>query len=297
MNKPFKQRLFVHVHNEHNNHPAKDRLTQVTSFAQSPDVAGTLSKELEAHAITVLHQNAAEPSEIEASIISNNVAIIDDGDGWSRALSLAQRVRTASPIGIVLLTERTGRDDRLLALSLGIDHVLGKPVDMAELAAIIRNLTRFTGNTDHAPRRGEENDSWALDHVRWRLIAPNDGAVHLSTAEYTVLNHLMDQPGLEQAREDLAQHLHARKHTANTRGLDVLISKLRAKVERETGHSLPLRSARGIGYVFAGAVTPRSESMGSAIRTHSSNAIDQKHDASEDPSGLHIIAQTSSSEA
>lgn len=255
MNKRFDHRAFTLARDEACSTPSRETLMSVASFTQDATLAELLGEELEAHSIALSHHMTRDRILPQMAAASVDVAIVDDHDGWSRTLSLIQSLRAATPVGIIFLSERTARDDRLLALSLGADHVLAKPLDMAELLAILRNMSRFAAAGRHSPRVDEENDSWTLDHVHWRLIAPSDEGINLSTSEFAVLSRLMHNPGIEQPREQLAQHLHARRSAGNMRALDVLISKLRAKVERETGRSLPLRSARGIGYVFVGAVT------------------------------------------
>ncbi len=227
------------------------RPLQIALLSDDAALAAMLVQSHVAGRIRIVGDNAGFAQE---DLASSDAAIVDARSGWAAALSVACRVRALSPLGIVLLADPPSRDDRIRALSLGIDHVLPKPVDPAELAAILRNLARSFDHVRSSRRRGERHEAWGLDHVRWRLIAPEGQDVELSTSEYAVLSRLMASPGVQHVRADLSRLLPSRGGTAgHSRSLDVLISKIRAKIEQSTGRSFPLRSVRGVGYVFVGA--------------------------------------------
>ena len=188
----------------------------------------------------------------DAPIASVDAMIIDTGPGWDHALATASRIRALSLIGIVVLAEQLQPDARVPALSLGVDHVLAKPVDAAELVAILRNLARFSDRMQLGRRKGDDEDTWALDHERWRLVAPAGESIELLPSEYAVLSELMATPGVQHMREDLLCLFRMRRGARHTRSLDVLVSKLRTKIEQRTGRTFPLRAVRGVGYVFVG---------------------------------------------
>lgn len=78
-----------------------------------------------------------------ADLLPSADAVIIDGAGrWEAALSEAANVRAMSLVGIVVLTDCASIGERILAMSLGVDHVLEKPVDIGELVLILRNLAR-----------------------------------------------------------------------------------------------------------------------------------------------------------
>ncbi len=169
----------------------------------------------------------------------------------------AARLRARSSAGIIMLTGRSGRDDRLLGLSMGVDHYLSKPVDMPELESVIRNLARRL-RVDTQGGRTETGGSatpqphWTLDLASWTLTAPNGNAIELTSAEYLMLLPLLEQPGRPNSRDIINARLGKPRLGVDNRSLDVLISRIRRKIEQGTGTPLPLRSARGTGYVFTG---------------------------------------------
>ena len=78
--------------------------------------------------------------------------------------------------------------------------------------------------------------------------------MELTNAEYLVSQTLMAEPGKPQSRDHILAVLGRTRHGYNDRSLDAVVARLRRKVASATGEDIPIRSARGIGYVFAGRV-------------------------------------------
>jgi len=164
---------------------------------------------------------------------------LPDGDG----LSAARQVRQTQGLtmGIVILTARGQVDDRIAGLQSGADAYLVKPADVRELRATIEQLVK---------RLDKPLPGWHLDANLSRLIAPDGQAVALTGAEFLLLEQLMEVPGRQLGREQLNLVLPPGGDPNGTRRLDSLLSRLRSKVEQETGLALPLRTFRNQGYMF-----------------------------------------------
>lgn len=199
----------------------------------------------------VPYSSAIEDNSI---LFRTDVVLLDNASSHDNALILVSSLRQLTNAGTILLSHNLERDERLRALSHGVDHILHKPVDIDELIAILRNLFRRMPGVSLMRRRNDDNEVWAVDHQRWLLVAPQGKEVPLSNAEYRLLSILMERPGVQHTREELNNRLGFRE-TNRSRALDVLISKLRKKIEQESEHSFPLRSVRGIGYVFVGRIS------------------------------------------
>lgn len=179
------------------------------------------------------------------------LAVLDVNLPGENGFSIATRLRAASAIGIVMLTARSELDDKVLGLDTGADVYLTKPVDMRELAATLRSLRRRL----HTPVTGASAaEAWTLDIVQWRLIPPNGTAISLSGAESILLSCLTRQPGETVPRDEIVAALGHRSEYFSPHRLDVLVSRLRAKTAAVTGHPLPIRSRRNIGYAFTGVI-------------------------------------------
>lgn len=180
-----------------------------------------------------------------------DVVILDLNLPGVDGIDAAQMVRDHGPAGLIMLTGRSMRNDRLQGLAAGADHYLVKPADPVELEMVIRNLVRRLRGPEPAPA-APDAEEWVLDTQHWQLKAPGGAAMPLTSAEKYLLECLMAAPGQPATRAALMPPRSQPDADAEGRGLDVLVFRLRRKVERECGRLLPLRSARGIGYVFAG---------------------------------------------
>ncbi len=188
-------------------------------------------------------------------------------------LSVAAWARMATGAGVILLAEGERREERILGLSLGLDHCLSLPIDLRELELFVRNLGQRVAASARRPVWGAvepvarpaepvlpSGTTWRFDVSRWQLIAPEGEAIALSLAEHLILRSLITHAGDVVSRDKLLTALRGRSVSLYSRNLDMIVSRLRRKVERACGERLPVVSARGIGYVFTGRCELRDES-------------------------------------
>lgn len=182
-----------------------------------------------------------------------DVIVLDVNLPGESGMAALQRLRSESSAGLVMVTAQGGVDDRIHGLTLGADSYLGKPVNIRELEAVIRSLSsRIAPDKPvSAPESG-----WVFDTERWTLISPHAEEVRLSAAEHSVLMALTRQPGQPVSRDVLFNALGKQPAGPEDRSLDVLVSRLRRKFP-DSIITLPIRSVRGIGYVFPMPVTRR----------------------------------------
>lgn len=188
---------------------------------------------------------------------SVDVLVCDINLPGSSGFSIAARLRVDSNIGIVMLTARGQQEDRMLGLSIGVDHYMVKPVNLRELELVIRNLHRRVQEAAsiQAPPVSRDPPQWSFHSSSWTLTAPSGRTAQLSLAEYHVLNTLVANVGEVVSRDELLTALNRPNIEVYSRNLDVTVSRLRKKVEDACGERLPVLSARGIGYVFTGRAT------------------------------------------
>ena len=92
--------------------------------------------------------------------------------------------------------------------------------------------------------------AWTFDRVQRRLQSPEGVVTLLSAAEYRLLVAFIDHPGQALSRERLLELTRAPGVDANERSIDLAVSRLRAKFGGTDGLSGPIRTLRGMGYVF-----------------------------------------------
>lgn len=160
--------------------------------------------------------------------------------------SLAESVRKTSKVPIVLLTARGMPEDRIRGLSIGADDYVPKPFEPAELALRINAILRRT-----VANRGETPESvtfgpFSFNTARGELQR-DDATVRLTEAEVALLRILAARPGEVVNREELAK----RTGAGLERSVDVQVTRLRRKIERDPRAPVYLQTVRGIGYRLA----------------------------------------------
>jgi two-component system OmpR family response regulator len=179
-------------------------------------------------------------------------------------LDLCRDVRRERSVPIIMVTARASEIDRVLGLELGADDYVPKPFSRPELLARIRAvLRRSKANTDEAPVLRSRRLGFAgyqLDMGRRELTAPGGEAIELSAAEYDVLMAFLEHPQRVLTRDRLLELSRSRVGDVFDRSVDVLISRLRRKLDlAEGGTDIPkgelIKTMRGVGYIFVADVT------------------------------------------
>ena len=176
---------------------------------------------------------------------------LEDEDGLSICRYLR---RHDKQLGLVFITARATRDDRLIGLQAGGDAYLTKPVDIDELALLLRRLAERAidtlGWTAPPPGPSQAPSDWRMDPGGDVLLAPDGARIRLSLNEARLLQGLLRRPGEVVTSQELARALGLLPDEYDKHRIEVIISRLRDKVLRETGRTLPLYARRGQGYRF-----------------------------------------------
>jgi len=205
---------------------------------------------------------------------------VADGDGMRKALSesafslvildlrlrgedgmqLAKALRTESSIPIMMLTGKGDETDRILGLELAADDFLMKPFNVRELLARVRALLRRSAAISpraedlHSHHRLAFGD-WVLD-LTARQLCRNDGTpVELTFGEFNLLEALVQSPNRVLSRDQLLDMTRSDNSEVFDRTIDVLILRLRRKLEPNPRQPRYIRTERGLGYCFHAQVS------------------------------------------
>jgi DNA-binding response OmpR family regulator len=170
---------------------------------------------------------------------------LPDEDGFD----VARHLRATSPIGIVTLSGRAANADRVRGLTEAVDAWLVKPVEIDVLAATLHSLARRM-QLAAAVEETSKIAGWRLPQGSWRLHAPDGRSVLLNLLERSLMTRLLARPGQLVSHAELIVEVAASGENFDQHRLEMLIHRLRRKVEQQLGESLPLRSVRGRGYVM-----------------------------------------------
>jgi two-component system response regulator CpxR len=163
-------------------------------------------------------------------------------------LDVLQRLRKVSPVPVLILTARGEDSDRILGLEMGADDYVPKPFNPRELIARIRAILRRTSRGEVSAGPLVVGDLRIDPSVRevWLEDAP----LNLTSAEFTLLEAFMREPGRVLSREQLTESVLGRKLGPFDRVIDVHVSNLRRKLGvPQDGQRI--KAVRGSGYLFA----------------------------------------------
>lgn len=172
-------------------------------------------------------------------------------------LTLLRELRSHSDLPVIVVSARTDEIDHIVALEIGADDYLDKPVNLRELLVRARNILRRCGARPKAgtpPARPTRIRfaGWTLDTGARRLYADDGSDVHLTRGEFELLSHLTERVGQVLERDQLLDRLSAREWNPYDRSVDVLIGRLRAKIEENAKDPRLIVTVHGVGYVFLG---------------------------------------------
>jgi DNA-binding response OmpR family regulator len=162
-------------------------------------------------------------------------------------LELLRRLRTKSPIPVLILTARGEDIDRILGLEIGADDYVPKPFNPRELVARVRAILRRTSNA--GPPAGPLTTSDIRLDPQSREATLKDTPLNLTSVEFTLLELLLRQAGHVVTREHLTESVLGRKLGPFDRVIDVHISNIRKKLG-PSDHGQRIKSIRGSGYLF-----------------------------------------------
>lgn len=197
---------------------------------------------------TVEHADNAVDASSKIDVLDIDIAIVDIMlKGRITGLDIIKTWRMQNiDIPIIILSARDRVADKIEGLSNGADDYLTKPFSFAELKVRIENLLRRTG------KRGESNEyqykDLSVDVLR-RKVTRNGKDISLQRREYMLLEYFLEHPEQVLGKMMILERIWGFDFDPQTNVVDVLISRLRAKIDKDFDTSL-IQTVRGMGYVL-----------------------------------------------
>jgi len=207
---------------------------------------------------------AADGREMRAVLDSSAVDLIvmdlmmpgEDG------LTLTRNLRAGKhrAIPVVMLTAREDQTDRIIGLEMGADDYVTKPFAARELLARIKAVIRRTRMLPPNLQVTEAAQMlafgrWRLDTTARHLLDPEGTVVALSGAEFRLLRVFLDHPNRVLSRDQLLNLTQGRDAELFDRSIDLLVSRLRQRLQDDAREQSYIKTVRSEGYVFSAAVT------------------------------------------
>ena len=170
-------------------------------------------------------------------------------------LELARELRKESDMGIIILTGSDETVDKIVGLEVGADDYVPKPFDERELLARVRSvLRRVLQTVDTTDKSVARFSGWTLDLVAHELKSPVGDEVRLTSYEFQLLATLVKSPNRVFNRDQIMESITGRDWIPSDRSIDVLVVKIRKKIEENPHKPIFIKTIRGTGYKFTARV-------------------------------------------
>lgn len=212
-----------------------------------PPIADFVARGLREAGFAVDHAADGDIGLIAASTRAHDVAVVDLMLPGRDGLSLIEEMRRRGILTpVLILSARRSVDDRVRGLQAGGDDYLTKPFAFTELLARVQALVRRATRT--AEPTSLTVDDLVLDLLS-RRVTRSSVPVDLRPREFALLEYLMRNAGRVVSKTMILSHVWEYSFDPQTNVVDVLVSRLREKIDRPFATKL-LHTVRGVGYVL-----------------------------------------------
>ena len=191
----------------------------------------------------VTTSHSAENAEEKILIIKFDLIVLDIMMTGKSGLEFIKDNKSKIDTPIILLTAKGETKDRVGGLQIGADDYLPKPFEPKELILRIKNILNKTKKNDQ--KRIIEFDNIKID-LNKLLVVKNKNAFKINNTEKIILEKMINNPGKTFSRENIGKLINLDKE----RSIDVIITRLRKKIETDPKNPKYLQTLRGAGYVL-----------------------------------------------
>ena len=206
-------------------------------------IRSLVKKYLNENNYLITTSDSAEDASKKIEIIKFDLIILDIMMPGKSGLEFIKENEKRIETPIILLTAKGGADERIEGLEIGADDYLPKPFEPKELVLRIRNIIKKTKKKDQKRVIVFENIKIDLNK---KLIFKNDTEHKINNTEKIILEKMINNPGKTFSREDIGKLIDLNKE----RSIDVIITRLRKKIEINPKNPKFLQTIRGAGYVL-----------------------------------------------
>ena len=191
--------------------------------------------------VTTAQDTLAAKKKLE--IIKFDILVLDIMMPGESGLSLTKEIKKNNPTPIILLTAKDEAQDRIEGLEFGADDYLGKPFEAKELLLRIKNILN---KTRKSVLPEEINVGNTIINLKKLSIEMNNQTIKINPQEKKILEKMLEYPGKVFSRDDIGKIINISKE----RTIDVMITRLRQKIEINSKKPKYLQTIRGSGYVL-----------------------------------------------
>ncbi|MBV8851067.1 MAG: response regulator [Methylobacteriaceae bacterium] len=234
------------------------REPQILVVEDDSEIAGLVARYLRDNGCHVATAGNGREMDCAIAVNAPDLIVLDLNLPEEDGLSICRRLRATSDVAVIMLIAKGEEIDRIIGLEMGADDYLPKPFNPRELLARIRAVMRrkeFSTHQADGIAQGYAFAGWRLDPALRRLTDPQGAIVTLTAAEFDLLQALAERPNRVLSRDQLLDLTQGRATSGPfDRSIDVLVSRLRQKLERNAREPELIKTVRSGGYVLASTV-------------------------------------------
>ena len=206
-------------------------------------IRNLVKKYLNENNFLVTTSNSAENASEKIKIVKFDIIVLDIMMPGKSGLEFIEENKNTINTPIILLTAKGDADERVAGLEIGADDYLPKPFEPKELVLRIKNILNKTKTVDQ--RRIVEFSNIKIDLNKLLILKENE-EFKINNTEKIILEKMINNPGKTFSREDIGKLINLDKE----RSVDVIITRLRKKIELDPKNPKFLQTLRGSGYVL-----------------------------------------------
>ena len=227
-------------------HPATTEMPHVLVVDDDKRLRELLQRYLSDNGFRVTTAPSAAEARTRLESLAFDLLILDVMMPGENGFELTRSLRRNSAVPIMLLTARGEADDRIAGLEHGADDYLPKPFEPRELVLRLNAILRRVPTAVAPPPAVIRLGDCVFDLERLEL-SRDDTPVKLTGAEASLLGALAGNPGVVMSRDDLGRRCEV---SGGGRTIDVQVTRLRRKIERDPKFPRYLQTVRGRGYML-----------------------------------------------
>ena len=198
-----------------------------------------------------------------------DLILLDVMLGDENGISICREIRETNNIPIIIISALSDDQNRLSGFEVGADDYIVKPFNpqilLAKVKAILKRGTKIASLAYRRNTNIYHFNNWIFNGKKDILLSPDEVQISLSKKETKILKVFLTNSHITLTREEIANSIDdSRKedetlNLAESRAVDVLVGRLRSKIETDTKNPSLIKTERGIGYIFSTEVEVKDE--------------------------------------
>jgi len=212
------------------------------------EITELLEQYLLAYGLELMSVQSPSVALEKLTIEQYDLALLDLGLPEMDGLELCKIIKQKYPsLPVIISTARVDVSDKVVAFDVGADDYIAKPYEPRELVAriqaIIKRYVKFSTST--------QKDIFSIDKAKMH-ISKEGKALDLTLAEYEIFALFLEKKHQVVSREFIVNSINAIRWDSSDRSIDVIVGRIRHKIEDNIKNPLYIKAIRGVGYKYIG---------------------------------------------